>query len=123
VKYACLIYLDDEHHLDGYTEVERAAFVHEVLDNDEALRNAGNWLDAHALALPNAAATVRVRDSKLGVTDGPFMETKKHLSGLVLIDARDLNDAIRIAGTIPMARTGAIEVRPVRTVERQDAAA
>jgi len=123
VKYACLIYLDDEHHLDPFTGGERAAFINEVLDNDEALRVSGNWLDAHALALPGEAATVRVRQGKLTTTDGPFMETKEHLSGLVIIEARDLNDAIRIAGTIPMAHTGAIEVRPVKMVERQDAAA
>ncbi|HTV69350.1 MAG TPA: YciI family protein [Rhizobiaceae bacterium] len=123
MKYACLIYLNDLHHLDGFTEPQRAAFINEVLDNDEALRQSGNWLDAHALDLPTQAATVRVRQGKLATTDGPFVETKEHLAGIVIIEARDLNDAIRIAGTIPMARTGAIEVRPVKFVERQDAAA
>jgi len=123
MKYVCLVYLDDEHHLDGLTPAERVAFVDEVLDNDEALRRSGNWLDAHALAFPTDAATVRVRQGQLGVTDGPFAETKEHLSGFVLIEARDLNDAIRIAGTIPMARTGAIEVRPVIQVPRSGAAA
>ena len=123
MKYVCLIYLDDLHHLDGFTEPQRATFIHEVLDNDEALRQSGNWLGAHALELPGEAATVRVRQGELTATDGPFMETKEHLSGIVAIEARDLNDAIRIAGTIPMARIGAIEVRPVKLVERQDAAA
>lgn len=123
MRYVCLIYLDDEHHLDPYSDGERAAFISEVLDNDEALRRSGNWLGAEALALPTSAATVRVRTGSLSVTDGPFMETKEHLSGLVVIEARDLNDAIRIAGTIPMARLGAIEVRPVKLVERPDAAA
>lgn len=119
MRYACLIYLDDLHHLDAFSDAERAAFVNEALDNDEALRRSGNWLDAHALALPGDAATVRVRRGDVSVTDGPFMETKEHLAGLVLVEARDLNDAIRIAGTIPMARTGAVEVRPVRLVERR----
>ncbi|MBX3575618.1 MAG: YciI family protein [Rhizobiaceae bacterium] len=123
MKYVCLIYLDDEHHLDPYSDAERAAFINEVLDNDEALRRSGNWLDAHALELPKSAATVRVRKGGLSVTDGPFIETKEHLSGLVVIEARDLNDAIRIAGTIPMARLGAVEVRPVKRVERRDAVA
>lgn len=123
MKYVCLIYLDDLHHLDGFTPSQRAAFINEVLDNDEALRRSGNWLDGHALELPVEAATVRVREGKLTATDGPFVETKEHLAGIVAIEARDLNDAIRIAGTIPMARTGAIEVRPVKLVGRQDEAA
>lgn len=122
MKYVCLIHLDEEHHLDGLDAAGRAAFVNEVLDNDEALRRGGNWLDAHALAPPAEAVTVRVRKGSLTMTDGPFSETKEHLSGLVVIEARDLNDAIRVAGTIPMARTGAIEVRPVKFVERRPVA-
>jgi hypothetical protein len=55
----------------------------------------------------------------LSATDGPFLETKEHLSGFIVIEARDLNDAIRIGGTLPMARHGAVEVRPVRYIERQ----
>jgi hypothetical protein len=61
---------------------------------------------------------VRVRDGRLSTTDGPFAETKEHLSGFIVIEARDLNDAVRIAGNIPMARLGTIEVRPVRELER-----
>ncbi len=63
------------------------------------------------------AATVRVRNGKLSVIDGPFAETKEQLAGFYLIEARDLNEAIQIAGKIPPAREGSIEVRPVRQLE------
>src|SRR4029453_12628405 len=66
----------------------------------------------------SAAVSVRVRDGRLSTTDGPFAETKEHLSGFIIIEARDLNEAIRLAGNIPMARLGTIEVRPVRELER-----
>jgi hypothetical protein len=119
MKYVCLVYLDDEHHLDGLSQRERADFINEVLDNDDRLRQAGHRLEGHALALPREAMTVRVRQGQLSATDGPFLETKEHLSGFIVIEARDLNDAIRIGGTLPMARHGAVEVRPVRYIERQ----
>ena len=61
----------------------------------------------------------RVRDGELSTTDGPFAETKEHLSGFIIIEARDLNEAIRLAGTIPMARLGTIEVRPVQRARAQ----
>ena len=87
--------------------------INEALDNDDALRQSGNFVYADALELPSAAVSVRVRDGKLSATDGPFAETKEHLSGFIVIEARDLNEAIRLAGNIPMARYGTIEVRPV----------
>jgi hypothetical protein len=57
--------------------------------------------------------TVRVRDGKMSTTDGPFMETKEMLGGFLLIEARDLNEAVRIASGIPLAKLGAVEVRPI----------
>jgi hypothetical protein len=98
-------------------------FINEVLDNDEAMRLSGNYVDAHALEFPSTAIAVRVRNGDLITTDGPFVETKEWLTGLVFIEARDLNDAVRLAGRIPMARHGTIEVRPVRQVERMETAA
>ena len=65
----------------------------------------------------SSAVTVRVRDGKTSVTDGPFAETKEQLTGFYLVDARDLNEAIRIAENIPPARVGSIEVRPVRELQ------
>jgi hypothetical protein len=65
------------------------------------------------------AITVRVRDGRLSATDGPFAETNEQLGGFVLIEARDLNEAIRIAGRIPSARLGSVEVRPVIDLMRE----
>jgi hypothetical protein len=66
----------------------------------------------------STAATVRLRDGKVSVTDGPFAETKEQLAGFYLIEARDLNEAIRLASKIPPARLGSVEVRPVWQYER-----
>jgi hypothetical protein len=68
---------------------------------------------AQALQSPQSSVTVRVRGGEMSVTDGPFIETKEALGGFILIDAKDLNDAIRVAAGIPLAKLGAIEVRPI----------
>ena len=117
MKYVCLVYLD-EADFEPMSDEQRGLLVNEALDSDAALRSSGNFVYANALEPPTAAVSVRVRSNSLSATDGPFAETKEHLSGFIIIEARDLNDAIRIAGTIPMARIGTIEVRPVRELER-----
>ena len=66
-----------------------------------------------------AATTLRMRNGKLSMTDGPFAETKEHLGGFILIEARDLNEAIQAASKIPMVRMGSIEVRPIMELERK----
>ena len=86
----------------------------ECLANGEALRQAGHYVAAESLQPVSAAATVRVRNGKVSVTDGPFAETKEMIAGFYLIEARDLEEAIALAARIPPARLGAIEVRPVR---------
>ena len=106
MKYLCLVYLD-ERKLTAVPDRECAAF-------GEGLRKQGHWLAAEALQPVDTATTVRVRNGKLSVTDGPFAETKEQLAGFYLIDARDLNEAIQLAAKIPPAREGGIEVRPVR---------
>jgi hypothetical protein len=123
MKYACLIYLDEEGTVGAMSKRDQAVFINEVLDNDEAMRMSGNYVDAHALEFPSTSISVRVRNGDLITTDGPFVETKEWLTGLVFIEARDLNDAVRLAGRIPMARHGTIEVRPVRQVDRMETAA
>ena len=117
MKYMCLVYLDEETFA-PMSEAEKGRLVNEALDSDEVLRAGGHFVDANALELPETAISVRVRDGRLSATDGPFAETKEHLSGYILIEARDLNEAVRVAGTIPMAAYGTIEVRPVRILER-----
>ena len=117
MKYVCLVYLD-EATFEPWSDREKGLLINEALDNDNALRRSGNWVFANALEEPSAAISVRVRDGRLSTTDGPFAETKEHLSGFIVIEARDLNDAVRIAGNIPMARLGTIEVRPIRELQR-----
>jgi hypothetical protein len=80
----------------------------------ESLRGSGRCIAAEALQPVETATTVRVRDGRASVTDGPFAETKEQLAGFYLIEARDLDEAIRVATQIPPARAGTIEVRPVR---------
>ena len=77
-------------------------------------RESGLLVAAEALQPVDTASTVRVRNGRVMVTDGPFAETKEQLAGFYLIDARDLNEAIQVASKIPPAREGSVEVRPVR---------
>jgi len=80
---------------------------------DDTLRQSGHFLIAAALQSVHTATTVRVRNGKTSLTDGPFAETKEQVGGFYLIESRDLNEALQIAAKIPSARHGCIEVRPV----------
>jgi hypothetical protein len=112
MRYVCLVYFDPQK-VFGRGEAARAILDHESGAYDEELAASGHMVAAEALRLPDQAMTVRVRDGKMSATDGPFMETKEVLGGFILIEARDLNEAVRIAAGIPLAKLGAIEVRPV----------
>ena len=83
---------------------------------DEQIRASGQCLASEALQPAATATTVRVRNGKLSVTDGPFAETKEILAGFYMIEARDLNEAIQVASRIPPAEVGCIEVRPIRPI-------
>lgn len=111
MRYACLIYFDPQKVFDQSPEAN--AVLGAVGAHDAELKASGHMVTAEALTLPNEAVTVRVRDGKMSATDGPFMETKEVLGGFILIEARDLNEAMRIAAEIPFARLGSIEVRPL----------
>lgn len=112
MKYLCQVWFDGAI-LDAMTKEEKAELDANSLNYDKDLANSGNMIVAQALQPPQSAVTVRVRGGEMSVTDGPFAETKETLGGFILIEAKDLNDAIRIAAGIPLARLGAIEVRPV----------
>jgi hypothetical protein len=116
MQYLCLVY-NEESAFDGMSEAEQKALTRESLAYDDELRKNGHFLGANALQPVIAATTVRVRNSKVSTTDGPFAETKEHLGGYILIEARDLNEAIQVAAKIPMARIGSIEVRPIMRLE------
>jgi hypothetical protein len=112
MKYLCLVYIEEKK-LDALSKGELDALVDESLDYDEVLRRSGHYIASDALQTVQAATTLRVRNGKVSTTDGPFAETKEQLGGFILIEARDLNDAIRVAAKIPPARLGSIEVRPI----------
>ena len=116
MRYVCLVYLVEKE-MATMSEREAQACTDESLAYDEALRRNGQLVAAQALAPVETATTIRVRQGKLTATDGPFAETKEQLGGFILIEARDLNEAIQIASRIPLARRGSIEVRPIKELE------
>jgi hypothetical protein len=106
MKYLCLVYLDK----DKWSAVPDR----ECLQCGDGLRGSGKLLAAEPLEPVETATSVRVRNGRVTITDGPFAETKEQLAGFYLVDAADLDEAIQIASKIPPAREGTIEVRPVR---------
>lgn len=112
MKFLCLIY-EEETKLNALSESEWLVLRQETLDYVETLRKSGQLLDARPLRSATTAATLRVRDGKLSVTDGPFAETKEQIGGFFLIEAQDFDEAIQIASGWPSAPIGTIEVRPI----------
>ena len=108
MKYLCLVYMEKDK-------------LHAVPDSEclacgNGFRQSGLLVAAEALQPVETATTVRVRNGKVAITDGPFAETKEQLAGFYLVEARDLNEALQIAAKIPPAREGSVEVRPVRVL-------
>jgi hypothetical protein len=110
MKYLCLVYIEPQA-LAGLSADERGALDRDSLAYDEALQARGHYVLAAALRPVATAKTVRRREGCLSTTDGPFAETREVLGGFVFIEARDMDEAVAIAGDIPMARYGSIEVR------------
>jgi hypothetical protein len=109
MKYMLLIYSDET----AWTESEREHCYAESVQLTQELHAKGQYLDASPLHSVATATSVRVRDGKRLITDGPFAETREQLGGYFLIEAQDLDEAIAIAGRIPGARVGTVEIRPV----------
>lgn len=110
MKYLCLVYCEEDK-LDAVPDRECLAY-------GDSLRQSGCFLAAEPLKPVETATTVRVREGRVSITDGPFAETKEQLAGFYLIEAKDLDDALQVAAGIPPARVGSIEVRPVRQLQR-----
>ncbi len=109
MKYMLLVYLDEN--ILSEEERQRCYFDSAKLAQD--LASTGNHIDASPLHLTSAATSVRVRNNKRMVTDGPFAETREQLGGFYLINAKDLDEAITIAGRVPVVNVGTVEIRPV----------
>jgi hypothetical protein len=108
MKYLLLVY-GEEDKMQVVDDFHCLAF-------DESIRKSGHCVASEALQPVATATTVRVRNGKTSVTDGPFAETKECLAGFYMIEARDLNEAISIASRIPPAQIGSVEIRPVRPI-------
>jgi hypothetical protein len=109
MKYMLLIYLDEQ----ALSETERQECYVESTQLAQQIHSSGKYLVANPLQPTSMATSVRVRNGKRLVTDGPFAETREQLGGYFLIEANNLDEAIGIAARIPMARKGTVEVRPV----------
>jgi hypothetical protein len=110
MRYMCLVHFDP-------AVMRRPGFDKPGLDRrskayDEELRAGGHFLGWQAIAGGDAGIVVRVRDGRMSATDGPYMEAKEQMAGFVLLEARDLNEAVRLAAGLPLAEIGTIEVRP-----------
>src|SRR6266571_8884421 len=110
MKYMLLVYLEEE----ALSETEREQCYVTSARLAQEIHANGQYLDAAPLHATSTATSIRVRDGKRLMTDGPFAETREQLGGYMLIDVKDLDEAIAIAARGPVARVGIVEVRPVR---------
>ena len=111
MKYICLGYIDDKQ-WEALPEAERDRLVDECFDYDDELRAGGHFAGGEALQGSRSATTLRFSSGKVSITDGPYAETKEQLGGILILEARDLNDAIRLMSKHPGVRMGPFEIRP-----------
>ena len=112
MKYLLLIY-ENEADFVNISEAEQGKIFQEYMDYTRGIRKSGNYISGEALQPISTATTVRQRNGKTLTTDGPFAETKEQLGGFYLVEAKDLDEAIKLASGIPAVRIGSIEVRPI----------
>ena len=112
MQYICLIY-GDEQSFEGMGDEDRNQVMADYMAFTESIGKSGNLVAGDALQPTSTATSVRVRNGETLVTDGPFAETKEQLGGYYLVEAKDVDEALKIAQRIPSARYGTIEVRPV----------
>jgi len=113
MKYMLLVYLAEN----ALSDTEREHCYVESAQLTQDLNASGQYLSASPLHPVSTATSVRIRDGRRVVTDGPFAETREQLGGYYLVEARDLDEALNIAERIPPARFGTIEIRPVLEIE------
>ena len=117
MKYLCLVRVDEEK-LAALPESESKALDEESLAYDDVLKNSGHLLAAQALEPVATAKALQMQNGKLLITDGPFAEAREQIGGFILMEAKDMNEAVELAQKIPVIRFGAIEVRAVRELVR-----
>jgi len=112
MKFLCLVYFKPET-LAALSPAERSALTRDSLAYNDQLRQRNHYIGAEALEPIHTARTVRVRQEKPTITDGPFSETKEVVGGFILIEAATMDEALQVAAGIPLAKLGSIEVRPI----------
>jgi len=116
MKFLCLICAETV--MEQMPEEAAQRHFEEYREFTEAIRKSGHFIGSNRLLPPHAATTIRVRQGKVSITDGPYVETKEQLGGYFIIEAKDLNEAIDVASRIPGARIGCVEVRPIAEDEQ-----
>jgi hypothetical protein len=114
MKYLCIVHLDDAIFSDT-SKNEIAALERCSLAYDAELAERRQLIVGHGLEPPESALIVKVRNNEVSMTDGPFAKAKEQMAGIILVEARDMNDAAGIAVGVPLAKYGQIEIRPVHT--------
>jgi hypothetical protein len=111
MKYICLGYIEPGK-FESFTEAERTAMLDDCFNYDDELRARGHFAGGEALQPPQTAATLRWKDGKVLITDGPYAETKEQIGGILILEARDLNHAIQLMSKHPGVKAGPFEIRP-----------
>ena len=111
MKFVCLGYIEPEK-FENWTESERNAMVDECFDYDSVLRSGGHFAGAEALQPAKTAKTLRWKNGKVMVTDGPYAETKEQIGGILIMEARDLKHAVELMSKHPGVKSGPFEIRP-----------
>lgn len=117
MRFLCLVNLDKEEAA-KLAEADWRVIDRDSLAYDDTLEKRGSYIVSMALQGPETARTVRIRQGRALVTDGPFVETKEHVAGFILIEAETIEEAVEIAKGIPLARIGSIEVRAQMMIQR-----
>jgi hypothetical protein len=112
MRYMCLVHFEPSK-LDNLPLKQKQEVDRRSLGYDEELKAKGHLVIAQAIQGGDSAVLVRVRNGKMSTTDGPYIETKEQMAGFLLMEARDMNEAVRLASAIPLAEIGTIEVRPI----------
>lgn len=112
MRYMCLVHFDTNI-MTAASPAEQQDIDRRSLAYDEELRRSGHYIASQAIEAGDSAVLVKVREGRMSTTDGPYIETKEQMAGFILIEARDMNEAVRLAAGIPLAEIGTIEVRPV----------
>jgi hypothetical protein len=115
MRYLCAVYLEPKT-MEMLSPAQKVTLDRDSIAYDEELRRSGHYIASDALQRVASAKTLRVRNGRLSVMDGPFAETKEQLGGFILVEAQDMDEAVELASKIPMAKHGSIEVRPVMEI-------